>query len=72
MSNRNVILSCGHYEIEGNDAFGHHIHALDYDDLGKDCITSQCVCTPCLSWFQENFILFPSLEEGIEYIAKQK
>lgn len=71
--NRNIILSCGHYEEEeGKDPFGHTIMCLDYDDVGKDCITTSCVCSACLPWYQENFTLFSSVEEGFKYIEQEK
>jgi len=79
-----IILSCGHEELNvvpcsshddtlgGLSEFGHAISYLDYDDIGNDCITTSCVCSVCLPWYQENAMLFSSVEEGFQYIEKEK
>lgn len=66
-----IILSCGHEEPEPNNEFGHTISYLDYDDVGKDCITTSCVCSVCLPWYQQNAKIFSSVEEGFQYITNE-
>jgi hypothetical protein len=79
-----IILTCGHEELNvplassdidtlgGLSEFGHTISFLDYDDIGNDSITTFSVCSACLPWYQEKTMIFSSVEEGFQYIEKEK